>query len=104
MDVQPTTDSDKKTRKQSQSKIVYLYGLYDAYKKKIKELEENKAIAIKLLEEYKIQLFIMKRNFGDYHLDFKEEEGLYTFSDSTTFDIRTQEFVFQGELDTIPLR
>ncbi len=94
-DYQPTTDSNKKKRSQKQQTIVELYGLYNGYKNKIAELEKQKSEALDLLAIYQRRLDTYKRVLGLTWATFTEKDGLYTFQDSTTFDILTQEFQFQ---------
>jgi len=91
----PTTSSNKKERKDLQSTIVGLYNLFEAYKKKIAELEREKAEAIDLMAIYQRKLDIYKQAMGIRWATYTEENGLYTFEDSTTFDILTQEFQFK---------
>lgn len=91
---QPNTDANKKKKGKTQSSIVELYGLYNAYKKKINELEQQKLEAVDLRARYQQKLDRYKQDMGLNWVSFKEKEGLYTFSDSATFDIRTQDFTF----------
>lgn len=88
----PTTNSNKSERKSLQDEIVYLYGKYEAHKAKIKELEEQKLAAIDLLAKYQLRLDEYNRAIGMNWATYEEKDGLYTFQDSSTFDIRTQEF------------
>lgn len=90
----PTTSSNKSKRKKLQNEIVHLYGLYEAYRKKIAELEEQKQAAIDLMATYQRRLDIYKDAMGRRWASFEEKDGLYIFEDSTTFDILTQEFKF----------
>ncbi len=99
-DYQPTTNSNQKQRRSSQNSIVNLYSQWEGYKAKIKELEEQKEESVDLLGQYQSKLDYYKRNFGYKAYKYVEKDGLYTFEDSTTFDIRTQEFVFPSTLDT----
>lgn len=101
-DYQPTTRSQKDERAKTQSEIVHLYGLFEGYKSKIKELKADKSKALELMGLYQLRLEEYKRNFGLYPVPYKEKDGLYTFEDSTTFDVFTQEFTFPASLDTIP--
>jgi hypothetical protein len=94
---QPKTKSDKQTRRKEQSEIVYLYGEYDRYKKMIEELEIEKKAAIDLLAIYQRKLDVYKLAMGIHWVDFTEKNGLYTFADSSTFDLYTQEFTFQAD-------
>lgn len=97
-----STDSQKSERAKTQNEIVQLYGLYDGYKRKIKELEEEKANALDLLSTYQIRLEYFKRSFGQKPMTFVETNGLFVFEDSTTFDVMTQEFTFPASPDTVP--
>ena len=90
----PTTNSNKSTRKKLQNKIVALYNQFEGYKRKIAELELQKQEAIDLMAVYQRKLDIYKQVFGYRWAQFEEKDGLYTFEDSTTFDILTQEFQF----------
>lgn len=90
----PTTSSDKNKKGKSQSEIVYLYERFQWYKAKIKELEIEKAEAIDLRASYQVRLDKFKQLMGLNWVDFTEKDGLYTFADSATFDIYTQEFQF----------
>lgn len=94
---QPKTDSDKKSRKKEQEGIIYLYGEYERYKKIIAELEIEKKAAIDLLAIYQRRLDNYKSAMGYHWVDFTEKDGLYTFSDSSTFDLYTQEFTFKAD-------
>lgn len=91
----PTTNSNRKERKDLQSTIVGLYNLFEAYKKKIADLEKEKAEAIDLMAIYQRKLDVYKQAMGIRWATFTEESGFYTFEDSTTFDIVTQEFQFK---------
>jgi hypothetical protein len=91
---QPNTDANKKKKGKTQNSIVELYGLYNAYKKKINELEQQKLEAVDLRARYQQKLDRYKHDMGLNWVSYKEKEGLYTFSDSATFDIRTQDFTF----------
>lgn len=90
----PTTNSNRSERKKLQDQIVYLYGKYEAYKLKIKELEEQKKAAIELKAKYQHKLDGYQLAMGLNWAEFTEKDGLYTFQDSSTFDLRTQEFKF----------
>ena len=91
----PTTNSNRKQKRKKQNEIVNLYNTFDAYKRKIKELEEKKQQAIDLRAVYQRRLDVYKELMGLNWATFTEEDGLYTFQDSSTFDILTQEFQFK---------
>jgi hypothetical protein len=87
-------EGDKKKKRKSQQEIVDLYNRYEAYKKKIAELEKQKQEAIDLMAKYQHRLDIYKQMMGYKWAIYTEKDGLYTFQDSTTFDLYTQEFQF----------
>lgn len=93
-DYQPTTDSNKKDRRKKQQSIVDLYNLFDSYGRKIKELEKQKQEAIDLMAQYQRRLDLFKSMMGYRWASYTEKDGLYTFEDSTIFDMLTQEFQF----------
>lgn len=100
VDYQPKTDSDKKSKSKSQNEIVRLYNLYEGYKKKIAELEKQKAEAIDLMAIYKQRLDTYKQLMGYTWASYTEKDGIYTFQDSSTFDMLTQEFQFPATAQT----
>jgi hypothetical protein len=93
-DYQPKTDGNRKEKRQKEQSIVDLYNQYEAYKKKIAELEKEKAEAIDLLAIQQQRLDTYKRLIGYRWAKYTEKDGLYMFEDSTTFDLATQEFRF----------
>ncbi len=90
----PTTNSSRKERKKLQNTIVGLYNLFEMYKRKIKELEAQKSEAIDLMAVYQRKLDIYQQLMGNRWANFEENDGMYLFEDSTSFDILTQEFKF----------
>jgi len=92
----PTTDSDKKKRGKEQHDIVSLYSRFEWYKAKIKELEIERQEAIDLRARYQQRLDSYKQLMGYNWMTYTEKDGFYTFEDSTTFDMFTQEFQFQA--------
>ncbi|MNV10976.1 hypothetical protein D3C71_1015220 [compost metagenome] len=94
---QPKTYSDKKTRKKKQTGLVFLYGEYERYKRIIAELEIEKQAAIDLLAIYQRRLDTYRTAMGQHWVEYTEKDGFYTFSDSTTFDLYTQEFTFPAD-------
>ena len=92
-----TDYGDKKDKKKSEGSIVGLYDLFEAYKKKIAELEKQKAEAIDLLAIYQQKLDLYKQLIGARWATYTEKDGFYTFQDSSTFDMLTQDFQFQAK-------
>lgn len=96
IDYQPTTMSNKDDRKNEQNIIVGLYHLFEDYKKKIEELKTQKREAIDLMAKYQRRLDYYKQLIGLHWAAYTVKDGLYTFQDSSTFDIFTQEFKFKA--------
>jgi hypothetical protein len=94
---QPKTDSGKPKRGKGQSEIVDLYNEFEFYAKKIKDLEREKQEAVDLMALYQRRLDQYKEMMGFHWATYTEKDGLYTFQDSTTFDILTQEFTFRAD-------
>lgn len=98
----PTTSSDKSKRKKLQNTIVALYNQFEGYKTKIAALQKEKADAIDQMAIYQRQLDTYNQLFGFKWAEFTEEDGLFIFTDSSTFDIRTQEFRFRPTVEQVP--
>jgi hypothetical protein len=96
VDYQPNTSSSKSSRKKKQQEIVELYNLYEGYKRKIEELKIQKQEVIDKRAIYQQRLDYYKQLMGYKWASFTEKDGLYTFQDSSTFDLYTQDFTFQG--------
>ncbi|MBI1836642.1 MAG: hypothetical protein HYR91_05190 [Flavobacteriia bacterium] len=84
-------------RKKTQDEIVRQHAIFDEYKRKIKELEIEKKQALELLALYNRRLDDYKLALGNHWAKYKEKKGIYTFEDSTTFNIYTQEFQFPAK-------
>ena len=95
IDYQPITKSNKKEKRKEQNEIEGLYKLFDDYKAQIKVLKAQKQEALDLMAVYKRKLDYFKQLIGLKWASFEEENGLYTFQDSSTFDMYTQEFRFK---------
>ena len=72
-----------------------MYKLYDDYKAQIKVLKKQKQEAVDLMAVYKRKLDYFKQLIGLKWASYEVENGLYTFQDSSTFDMYTQEFRFK---------
>jgi len=95
IDYQPTTSSQKDERRDAQNTIVGLSRLFDEYRKIIADLKKEKQEAMDLMAKYKRRLDVYKRLMGLKWVNYTVKDGLYTFTDSTTFDMYTQEFKFK---------
>ncbi|MES2800027.1 MAG: hypothetical protein V4638_08420 [Bacteroidota bacterium] len=93
-DYQPTTDANQKPKRKGENNIVDLYNQFEDTKRKIARLELEKQAALDELAILKQRMDQYKRLIGYKWAPFTEEAGLYTFSDSCTFDLKTQEFRF----------
>lgn len=94
---QPKTYSDKQKRRKKQTTIVDLMGEFEFYEKLIKDLEKEKQAAIDLMAIYQRRLDSYKTAMGTNWATYTEKDGLYTFQDSSTFDLYTQEFTFRAD-------
>jgi len=94
---QPKTYSDKKKRGKKQTTIVDLMGEFEYNEKLIKDLEKEKQAAIDLMAVYQRRLDSYKLAMGTNWATYTEKDGLYTFQDSSTFDLYTQEFTFRAD-------
>lgn len=90
----PNTKSKRKARQRRQTELVDLYLEYEAIEAELNSLIEERAPVLKEWQDKKAILDNYKRQMGLKWVNFKEVDGLYIFDDSTTFDIKTQEFIF----------
>jgi len=93
-EAEPTTKASKKQKKNKQNTIVDLYQKFEWHRIKIKELKKEKQLAQDLRDKYQLKLDQYMQIRGYNWMKYTEKDGLYTFSDSTTFDIHTQDFIF----------
>jgi hypothetical protein len=93
-DNQPITISGKSKKGKKQNTLIDLYKQYDALNATIADLERQKTEATDILTAYLNKLRYYEDLFGTKWASFSVNDGLYTFEDSTTFDLYTQEFTF----------
>ena len=93
-DNQPITISGKSKKGKKQNTLIDLYNQYDAVKATIADLERQKLEATEILTGYLNKLRYYEDLFGTKWAKYTVNDGLYTFEDSTTFDLYTQEFKF----------
>ena len=98
--ITPTTKSKRKARNNKQADLIELYQIHEAL-----EVDKNNIINERqpYLEEFQMKKNVLdnyKRQMGFKWMKYRENEGLYIFEDSSTFDIRTQEFMFPSSNDT----
>lgn len=100
------TKSGKKQRKKRQERLVAYHEQLSAIKRKIAEYEEKKEKSLHEIQIRNQQLNHMLDLIGRKWMSFSERDGLYTFEDSSTFDITTQEFQFPAseEQETFQVR
>jgi hypothetical protein len=91
---QPITVSGKSKKGKKQNTLIDLYKEYDALNATIADLERQKTEATDILTGYLNKLRYYEDLFGTKWANFSVTDGLYTFEDSTTFDLYTQEFTF----------
>jgi hypothetical protein len=90
------TNSGRKARKERQELLVRQHNELAAIEKKIEELKKDKLQAIDLMAIYNLRLDLFKQKMGTNWATWTEKNGLYTFQDSSTFDMMTQEFKFKA--------
>ena len=95
----PKQVNGKKDKRALQNTIVEQYSRFEAYKRKIAELEKQKAQSLELLTVYEKRRDYFKRMIGYNWATYTEKDGLYTFQDSSTFDMITQEFQFPASAE-----
>ena len=96
----PKTDSQKDKRSIVQDRLIAENEAYKSYVKNIKDLKYEKANAEKIMAEYQQKLAYYNSLIGTNWAKYTYEDGVYTFQDSTIFDMRTQEFQFKESQDT----
>jgi hypothetical protein len=96
----PKTDSQKDKRSIVQDRLIAENEAYKSYVKNIKDLKYEKANAEKIMAEYQQKLAYYNSLIGTNWAKYTYEDGVYTFQDSTIFDMRTQEFQFKESEDT----
>lgn len=96
------TVNGNKSRREKQELLIDQYNELSAIQKKIKELEKDKQEAIDLLAQYQQKYDIYRQQLGLRWAKFTEKDGLYSFEDSATFDMLTQEFQFPPHEDKTP--
>ena len=97
---QPKTDSQKDKRSVVQDRLIFENEAYKNYVKSIKDLKFEKANSEKIMAEYQQKLNYYNSLIGTKWAKYTYEDGVYTFEDSTIFDMRTQEFQFKESEDT----
>jgi hypothetical protein len=98
--ITPTTKSKRKARTKKQADLVELYQIFEALEVDKKNLVEERS---PYLEEYEMKKKVLdnyKLQMGLKWMKYHEVDGFYIFEDSSTFDIRTQEFLFPASNDT----
>lgn len=104
--IKPKTDSQRDKRSIIQEELISENEKYKSYVANIKNLKYEKVNAQKVLAEYQLKLNYYNSLMGTNWAKFTYKNGVYTFSDSTTFDMLTQEFQFpESEVsDTFEVR
>ncbi len=91
---QPITISGKTRKGKKQNTLIDLYKEYEALNAAIADMERQKTEATDILTGYLNKLRYYEDLFGTKWANFTVTDGFYTFEDSTTFDLYTQEFTF----------
>ncbi|SFT54861.1 hypothetical protein SAMN05216474_1245 [Lishizhenia tianjinensis] len=88
----PSVSDGGDKRREMQEKVLTLYGYYDQCKSEIKKLTLEKERAMELLSNLERKKSKSEELIGRNWASYKVKDGLYTFEDSCTFDLYTQEF------------
>ncbi len=91
---------DKKNRKEKQNQYILKNEQLNATIKKIKDLEKEKVEIIEIRNGLDQKMNYCIEVFGRNWVPFTTSEGLYTFEDSTTFDMLTQDLKFPPSNDS----
>lgn len=87
------TKSDKKNRRTKQHQYIQKNNQLSDTKKKIVELKKEKEEALERRSELENTINFHTDVFGRNWVPFTVKDGVYTFEDSCTFDILTQDFI-----------
>ena len=98
--ITPSTKSKRKARSKKQADLIELYQIYEALEVDKKNLIEERQPYLVEYEMKKKVLDNYKRQMGLKWMKYRESDGFYIFEDSSTFDIRTQEFLFPASHDS----
>lgn len=90
----PVIKSNKKKKSKKQVDLIDLYKQYENLTKEIQYYQQLRTEEIEKLSLYTYKLDFYKSALGSNILSYTIKDSLYTFSDSSTFDMRTQEFQF----------
>jgi len=93
-DAKPTTKARKKAKNKKQWDLIELYGAYDETGALIDDLTNSYNELAEHYHSYATLYTKYKSLLGSAWQPFTVREGLYTFSDGTTFDIYTQNLTF----------
>lgn len=96
------TRSYRRKRKKRQDKLLADYERLSAIKKKIAELEAKKQAVLDEIQRDNLKLNHMLDLIGRDWVDFEENDGLFIYEDSATFDLYTQEFKFPPSEEKVP--
>lgn len=93
------TDSKRSKRKKRQEKVIQAYNRLKSIENRIKNLRQDKEIALWKQAELTAKVQKMYDLIGSKWVPYKESNGYFLFEDSTTFNLITQEFVFPATED-----
>lgn len=98
----PTAKANKSAKSKKQTELVQLYNRFEFYTKKINDLKSEKEQALVILAGYQFRMEQYTSAMGLHWMDFTEKNGFYTFADSTTFDLYTQDLTFKSDTTKTP--
>jgi len=86
--------SGKKKIQTQQDQFIKKQNYYDKCELEIKQLTEEKSNALEKLDYLEAKLSRYKRLIGTSWITWTMTDGVFTFEDGATFDIKTQDFRF----------
>lgn len=96
------TQSNKQSRKEAQNSYIQKNEEWEECKRKIVELKKEKEEAIEIKEKYQVKLTQSIEAYGRNWVAYTMKDGIYTYEDSTIFNILTQDFTFQAKAKAEP--
>lgn len=94
----PVIKSKKKKKRKKQVDLIDLYKSYENLTKEIYYYQQQKETETNKLSLSNEKLTYYKTSMGINIQSFSITDSLYTFADSSTFDLRTQEFKFSPSI------
>lgn len=99
----PRKKTHQKPKAEKQDLIVSLNEQYDQTYDQLETLIDEREPLQEEFNQIKGRIQRLESMVGNQWQTFSEKQGLYTFSDGTTFDVYTQDLTFLSTEDTLPI-